>query len=410
MPVLNLTHRTVAALKSPRGDAARLDYFDTRLTGFSVRVAPSGRKTWQVCFRAHGRWRRMSLGTYPTLSLADAREQARIILGRVARGSDPAAEKREQRRVGTFKELADEFLEKHAKVHKRSWAADERMITAYLLPTWKYRKPHEITRRDVRTVIDEIAARAPIMANRTLACTRTIFNYGLKHDWPHLATNPCAGVGRPFPEVERDRVLTADEIRSIWVALESERPAIRAIFRLRLLTAQRGGEVLRMRWLGLDLDNRWWTIPAEHAKNKKAHRVPLTVPVLTILHELHALVDEATDNGDSTHAWVFPSPRRNVAHISNVSKALDRIRAAAHVTFRGHDLRRTAASYMAAAGVSRIVLAKVLNHVERNVTGIYDRYSYDTEKRAALDAWARQLDAILKDERLAANIVAFTRG
>ena len=111
MPVVNLTHRTVAALKSPRGDAARVDYFDARLTGFSVRVAPSGRKTWQVCFRAHGRWRRMTLGTYPTLSLADAREQARIILGRVARGSDPAAEKREQRRVGTFKELADEFLE-----------------------------------------------------------------------------------------------------------------------------------------------------------------------------------------------------------------------------------------------------------------------------------------------------------
>ena len=130
---------------------------------------------------------------------------------------------------------------------------------------------------------------------------------------------------------------------------------------------------------------------------------------MTILQQLHALVDEATDNGDSTHAWVFPSPRRNVAHISNVSKALDRIRVAAHVTFRGHDLRRTAASYMAAAGVSRIVLAKVLNHVERNVTGIYDRYSYDTEKRAALDAWARQVDAILKDEKLAENIVAFTR-
>jgi integrase len=265
------------------------------------------------------------------------------------------------------------------------------MLDAELLPAWKPRKVRELTRRDVRAVLDSIAARpAPIMANRVLALVRKMLNFALERDW--IEANPAAKIPRYGNEKTRDRVLTDDEIRKVWKAFEAEPPLLRVFCQLRFLTAQRGGEVRTMEWAHVELtgegDQRigWWTIPSASAKNALSHRVPLSTQAAKILETLRPLT------GGST--WVFPSPVRN-APIHEVKKVVQHVQAVTKILFRGHDLRRTAASRMAASGVSRLVIAKVLNHAEQGVTSVYDRHSYDAEKRIALDEWARVLHSIV---------------
>ena len=235
------------------------------------------------------------------------------------------------------------------------------------------------------------------MANRTLALVRKMFNFAIERDW--LEVNPCQMVKRPAPERQRDRVLSEDEIRAVWKALDDERPMIAALFRLRLLTAQRGGELHGAQWAEFDLRGAWWTIPAARSKNGLAHRVPLSPPAVRILKTLRG---KAADQD-----WVFPSAWEKRTHIDHSQKAIERVVAQSGVSFRGHDLRRTAASLMVGAGVPRLVVSKILNHVETGVTAVYDRHSYDLEKRAALDFWGRRLEAMVSKRRAPAKLLRF---
>ncbi len=281
----------------------------------------------------------------------------------------------------TFGELAEVFIEKHAKVRKRSWRDDERNLRIDLLPAWKDRPAESIRRRDVAELLDRIVERgAPILANRVKALTSKIFNVGIGRGL--VENNPALGVSMPAKERQRDRVLNEDEIRALWRTLDTQGTVMGATFKMRLLTAQRGDEVLRMKWT--DISNGWWTIPAEVAKNGLTHRVPLSPQVAQLLEELRSIT------GDS--AWVFASRRKRESPISAIQKAAERIAKRAGVEFVPHDLRRTAASLMTGMGVSRLVVSKILNHVESGITAVYDRHSYDAEKRQALEAWGRQLE------------------
>ena len=205
------------------------------------------------------------------------------------------------------------------------------------------------------------------------------------------------GLSKPSPETQRDRVLTEDEIRAVWAGCDAEPGIIADAFRLMLVTAQRRGEVLSMRWQ--DVDGSWWTIPAELAKNGLAHRVPLSRQALAILERLRKRA-----NGP----WVFPSPTTD-RPIENPQKAAERLRERSKVAdLRLHDLRRTAASLMTGMGISRLTVKKILNHAERDVTAVYDRHSYDPEKRTALDAWGRRLEAIVSGTASKARVVALS--
>ena len=352
-------------------------------------------------YRINGRLRRLTFGVSPHLTLAEARARAKDALHEAANGGDPASTKIKERQVETFADLAREYIERHANM-KRSGREDIRLLTGSphkkktgktphvpIVTRWGSRKLKDIQRRDVRELLDEMAARAPIMANRTLALVRKMFNFAIEHDW--LEANPCHLIKCPAPEKQRDRVLSADEIRRVWTALDREQVTIASFFRLRLLTAQRGGELLAAPWTEIDLASGWWTIPAERSKNRLAHRVPLSPQALRILKLLRTLT------GDSR--WLFPSPRKAGAHINHAQKAVERIVDRSGVDFCGHDLRRTAASLMVGAGVPRLVVSRVLNHAESGVTAVYDRHSYDAEKRAALSSWGRRVDAIIAGER-----------
>jgi integrase len=386
MANMKFTARGIASLESPK--SGRTEYWDESMAGFGLRVSSSGVKTWMTMYRHKGRKRRHTLGTFPSMTLADAYEKARISLNEAANGKDPAGVKRSERISDTFGELAHEYLERHAKLKKKSWKHDEYILNRELLPVWKNMKASEVVRRDVLKVLDANVERgAPIQANRVLALVRKIYNFGIARDI--VAHNPCVAVPMPSKPKSRDRVLSAEEIRKVWHSASQDHPNIAAMLKLRLLTAQRGGEIQSMRWEDIDLDSENWNIPAELSKNGLAHRVPLSKQALEILEPLQL------ERGESTH--VFPSPVGAKAHIENIQKAIQRVRdrKGCGVEFVGHDLRRTAASYMASLGVPRLVISKILNHVESGVTAIYDRHGYDTEKREALQRWADCLAEVL---------------
>lgn len=395
MPTLRLTDSALRSLKTSK---VQEEFWDAGFKGggFGIRVSGStGEKRFVLRYTVDGKRKRMTLGTYPGVSLATARKAARETVVAVDKGLDPAEEHRKRREAPTFHELADEYMERHAKPKKRSWPYDHRMLEGYLLDPWGDRKAAEVTRFDVMALLDEIAdGGAPYAANRVRALVSKIYSFGIQRGY--VEVNPVATVSRPASPRSRDRVLTEDELRRFWKALDDEEPdpktgeprrltseLMAAHFRLRLLTAQRGIEVLSMRWE--DMDGDWWTIPADVSKNKLAHRVPLSPQANAILHVLRR---DSKGSG-----WVFPSP--GGGHLRWLGKAAREIRDRVGFDWKPHDLRRTAATLMTSMGVSRLVVSKILNHVESGVTAVYDRSSYDLEKWQALILWGNRVERIV---------------
>ncbi|MBF0295469.1 MAG: tyrosine-type recombinase/integrase [Magnetococcales bacterium] len=376
--------------------------YDVRETdGFAVRVAPSGTKTWQFIYTFQGKKRRVSLGVYPGMGLKEAKEACAKLRASLERGVDPVEwqeeqerkaeeSKRKEEQTATIVQLVEEYIERWAKPRKRTWPEDARMLHKDVVPRWGKRKAKDVTKRDIITLLDDLQDRgATITTNRTFACIRKMFNWAVERGI--VDVSPCAGIRPPVQEVQRERVLSPDEIRTFWNGLDqaSMSDGSRLALKLQLLTATRKGEVLAASWNDFDLAGKMWTIPVDESKNKMAHRVPLSVQALEILERIKAI------SGDSP--WLFPSrvAGQHVAETS-VDHAVRRNQEQFGIgQFTPHDLRRTAASLMTGMGISRLVVSKILNHVERGVTAVCDRHSYDAEKRAALDAWGKRLQAIV---------------
>ena len=384
----HFTARWVAAVPAP--PQGQVDYFDPTPPSLGLRVAPSGRKTWFVMYRASGRLRRYTLGTYPAVSLADARQRATDARHSVAHGGDPATQRQAARHAPTVAELGAQYLDLYAKVQKKSWREDARYLTGDVLPAWGQRHAADVRRRDVVLLLDQIVARgAPITANRVLALVRKVFNWAITRDL--LEHNPCLQVHAPGKERQRERVLSAEDLVAVWTAFTALPLVWEIYMKATLLTAQRSGEVRTMRWADVDLAAAWWTIPGTQAKNGLAHRVPLSAPVLALLHQLRRV-------GDSVTPWVFNSTKLQQRPITNVSVTARLVAEKAGVCYVTHDLRRTAASHMTSMGISRLVVAKILNHAEPGVTKVYDRHSYDAEKRQALEAWGDTVLTLVEKE------------
>ena len=365
------------------------EHADGKVAGLTFRVRETGGKSWAYRYRVGGRLRRLSLGSYPALGLANARIAARAHRKAVSLGRDPAEEKSQYRIADTFGELAERFIEQWSKPRKRTWKEDRSNLDNLVLPAWRHRPAKEIARRDVRELLEKIAARRPVGVNRVRALISKVFNYGMSVDV--VEYNPVTGT-IPQPEKARDRVLNEDEVRTLWAATEpgdGMLPAMSARIRLQLVTAQRGGEVNTIRWSDIDT-NAIWTIPAERAKNGLAHRVPLSSLALELIDAMPRT---------STYALKGARGARQIREAVATIGLED---------FRPHDLRRTAASFMASIGVPRVVIGKILNHVERDITAVYDRHGYDREKRGALERWALELGRIV-GSRTQAQVVELRR-
>ena len=390
---MKLTKRVIDALEAS-GDKFRIAW-DDELKGFGIRVMPSGTKTFILDYRnAHGQQRRMSIGRYGVLTPEEARKRARQMLNRVASDRDPMAERERAREAATFKELAEEYIKRRCPEIK-SGREYERMIRLDILPRFGRRPVRDIKRRDVIALGEDIKARgAGVSANRTLEVVRAIFNWAIDRELCEV--NPAMRVKPPSKESSRERVLTADEIRSLWKSLDKipGSPVIHQALKFILATGQRPGEVVTAEWTEIveDEDGAWWTIPAEKAKNGLAHRVPLSPIALEILHAL--------PHGEA--GFVFSSPVDSKGYLTRhaLARLLHRQRELLSLErFTPHDLRRTTASHMASMGISRLVISKILNHVETGITAVYDRHSYDAEKRAALEAWGVKLADILEGKK-----------
>jgi integrase len=270
----------------------------------------------------------------------------------------------------------------------------------------------------VRDLLARIVERpAPIMANRVWALVNQIFNFAIEQDWLDTG-NPATRITKQT-ETSRDRVLTEDELRALWTALESCKtvthtgepgtgpvisPMIARGLQVLLLTAHRPGEVFKMRWQDVDLNAKWWTIPVEHSKNGQPHRVALTDRALGLIKEARAA---SPKNNGRVFAGIAGGSV--AARAKKAAAELERAGAIAF-EFHRHDLRRTAATHMAAAGIARDTISHVLNHVDRGsrATAVYERFSHDPEKRVALEAWDRRFETILA-AKPAATVLAFAR-
>ena len=402
MPRLKLSARGVMALET---DRAREEFWDTVTPGLVLRVSgESGGKTWSVRYRLNGARRRQTLGSYPTLSLAEARAAAREVQRQPDAGEDPAKE-RADRKAGryTFKELSDEVLEARAmRTREATQRERKRILGKELAPTWGHRPAADITRREVVHLVEEIAKRgAPIVANRTLSLIRLIFNDGLRRGFPTLEANPAHLVELPAEEVGRDRYLTREEVKLIWQTTGDETRATRGAFRLALLTGQRIGSVLAMRWDGITGD--LWTIPPEHFKGRRTHVVPLSSEAYEGIEEL-----KETAYSDT---WVFPSrARAKRPHLTSMGRSLSRVRNKTSIpSWTVHDFRTTFRTHAVRAredggfAIPGHVADAVLGHKEATLgferyTGDRDRYLLH-EKRDALRKWGAFIMDAVEAER-----------
>ncbi len=398
----HLTEKLVRAFELP--DEGTRIYYDQIMPGFGFKISAHGTRSWVLNYvAATGRERRLTIGRWPVWTASAARAEAIQIRRRVDRGEDPLEARKERRRADTFGELAAEYLERHA-AGKRSGARDTSYLENDVLPTWKHWKVTDVSRADVIRLIEAKAQTAPTAANRLLAVIRGLFNWAIQVDL--AVANPAAKVKPPTREAAKDRVLSADELRRFWRELAPGEAHVSAdmvdALRLVLATAQRPGEVAGMTWAEIDLRAGIWTIPAERAKNGLAHRVPLNLAAREILEARRKAAGRKRKRG-----CVFPTPRGGgdqsievnaLAHaVRRWLSSLPRRRRFER-PWTPHDLRRTAASCMASAGVPRLVVGMVLNHSQQGITKVYDRHGYDSEKVAAMDDWNKVLfEAIGRD-------------
>lgn len=373
--------------------SGRIEFYDGRTPGFGVRVTATGTKTFFVLGRYRGGFRRISLGRYPTVSLEKARRRANDALNAFADGIDPQQEKRAARIKADdqFKSVVTEYIETYCKRHNRQSTASEteRLIKAVFIPKWSTRRISELCKGDVLAVIDGIMKEGkPSAARHAFSAIRKFFNWCVEQG--RLEHSPCLALKPPAKARNRDRVLADPEIVAVFKAADALGWPFGPIVKLLIFTAQRRGEVVGMRWEEIDLKAGIWTIPGDRTKNHRAHVVPLTSSAVTILKSLPHIDD---------CEFVFPARGYTDRAYSGYSKGkreLDAI--AGQHGWTLHDLRRTAATGMARAGVPPHVVERILNHVSGTfggVAGIYNRFGYIDEMREGLSHWEAHVLGLL---------------
>lgn len=403
--------------------AADKKYYQREAHGFTIRVMPSGVKTWLFIYSFDGKRKEMNLGMYPDVSLATARDKFDAARKMIANGLDPAdadrAAKEERRKAPTVAELVHEYLTKHAMLHKRSWKEDERAMNRDVIPAWGKRKAADIRKRDVVDLLQGVVDRgSPIMGNNLFEKIRKMFNFAVEKDI--LEFSPCFGVKAPSAKVSVDRVLADDEIRLFWNGIDKVgmTDEMRRCLKLILTTGQRPGECVGLH--SNEIDGSWWTVPAARAKNGKEHRVFLTGTALELIGNKTGFVFESPVSGKKLKEDGTPKDPQHM-DINAVSRAIRRVlqdpgEVAAKderqedqqpeatpyrlimESWTPHDLRRTGATRLSELGYSDEIIDAILNHVKKGVIATYNRNCYDKEKQAALEAWSRKLNQIVTGE------------
>jgi integrase len=388
---------TARSIETAKPLAVRQEIPDGGCRGLHLVVQPSGQRSWAIRFRIEGRTAKHTLGSWPAISLAQARRLAAAAMAQVAQGTDPRDEKRKakadaaERGRDTVARLAALFLEQHArrKTRPNSWQQAEGLFRREILPAWGNRPITDIRKRDTVSLVEAVAVTRPVMANRLLTCLSRFFRWCANRDV--IAGSPCVGVERPTPEPVRDRCLSDDEVRAFWAATGSLPAHIGDVFRLLLLSGARAREIGNLRWTELNFADQIWTLPA--ARNKA--KVDLERPLGPLAWEILAAQPRAPSE------FVF-SRCRGLNHMKVRLDQVMRVEG-----WRIHDLRRTARSLLSRGHVRSDTAELCLGHLLAGMRKVYDRHSYVDEKRAAYAVLEREIDHILSPPEAA--VIRFPR-
>ena len=400
MPSKTLTDRFVAS------DADPGSYFDTTVTGLALRVTPAGGKLWAFVYRVHGRgpqW--MKLGSYPALTLLQARTKAKAQRRIVDEKRDPIAELKAAEAAAlvppppvapvlTVRTYAKSFVT-FQKGRKKTWQKDEHAIDRHLLPAWGDLPLAAITRTMVADRLTEIVASGvTVGVNRVQTLLSRFFVVAMSQGL--IESNPAARHIKRFKEIPRTRILSEAEIRALSSAIAAHPCEAAAVVWLRLLLGQRGEETAGMLWRELDLTARTWLLDGVRTKNGQQHLLWLPDQALAVLTR-----QQAAATGDDR---VFPSLKD--VHCNTEDERALRAVAATFPDFDWRDLRRTFSTGLGDLGFEDGVIDRLLNHKAATVgRRHYNHAKYLPEKQIALAAWDREIARILKNEPKTARVI-----
>ena len=330
------------------------------------------------------------MGQHGVLTVDQARDLARDLLTKVRKGGDPAADKKATRDAPQVRDLAKDYLERHAIPNKRpgSVADDEAMLKRLILPKLGPVKVAAVERQDIEKLHNGLRS-TPYMANRLLALLSKMFSLAIAWGW--RATNPVKGIPR-LHEDRRQRWLSGEELLRLWALLEQQpnRRSARAVMLL-TLTGARRNEVLSATWDQFDLNRGVWTKPSHHTKTKRTEYVPLSNAALALLSTMR-------DDADPQSPYLFPgdAPSKPLSDIKKFWKSL--CRNAGLEKLRLHDLRHSYASNLVSQGFSLHIVGRLLGHTQPQTTARYAHLD-DAALREATEGFSARLGPVSKVSR-----------
>jgi len=412
-----ITKRAIDDLRSKAKNEGRTLYLrDDELTGFGAISTKAGACSYFVEYRLGGRdttQKRMTIGKHGALTPDEARKLAKEELGKVARRVDVAQERKAERaklKAGSFRELSESYFAAEGKREKtgewksRRWKEVHAMLEKSVYPVLGTKAPDAINRFELSSLINETKARSHSVARRLHETLRPLFAWAF--ECGAVQNNPMAGLRCPKPETPRDRVLDDTELKALWQAATEQSWPFENVIKLLLLTGQRREEVAGMRWREVDLDAGQWTIAKERCKNGKAHTIDLHPEAVRLLDPLGDEAASRLMKQSAEEDFVFSTTgRTSVSGFSKIKARIDvrmqQILGDKFQPWRIHDLRRTAASGMAALGFQPHVVERVLNHVsgaQGGLVSVYQRHEYREERKRAILAWGAHVMQIVSSE------------
>lgn len=393
-----ITQRFVERLEAPK-EGSRVEW-DGQIPGFGVRITAAKVISFVLNYSIHGRERRYTIGRWPEWSADAARDEALELRRGIGEGKDPLHEKMLSRSERTVSDLAKEYLERHAEVHKRASTLrnDRAMLTGLIEPHIGQLSLSAVGRRDIEALHQSLKG-TPYRANRVLSLLSSMFNKAV--DWGWLLVNPARKIRR-FHEDRREAWLTADQLTALDKALDDYGKDSAEAIRLLILTGSRENEVLGAEWDQFDLERGIWTKPSHHTKEKKTEHVPLSSAALLVLKRMAEKKRDkflfpgrsGTKTGQSTkkarrsirRPWVQACRMAGLATpytIQGKRKELTRWRPIVRI----HDLRHTFASHLVSRGASLPVVGRLLGHTLPSTTARYAHLA-DESLRTATNGFA----------------------
>jgi integrase len=394
-----LTTAAVERISPPQ--AGQSDHYDAGYPGLALRVSYGGARAWTFFYRLNGRLHRMTLGRYPSMTLAQARDAWRDARALVGRGEDPA-----RTRPAAADSFAAVFAEwiKRDQGENRTAGEVKRVIEHDIIPAWRDRMITTITRRDAVELIDRVVDRgSPIQARRLHTYLHRLFKWSVGRGI--IDVNPMTDLPKPSAETKRDRVLSDAELAAVWKALETVGWPFGPAIQLLILTGARRDEIGALRWSEIRGD--WIKLEGARTKNREAHDIPLAPSAIKIVENL----PRVNDSG-----FVFTTTgKTSVSGWSKAKSEIDELACEIHGSalppWRLHDLRRTCATGLQRLGAGLQVIEAVLGHIggsRAGIIGVYQRHSFQAEKRAALEDWARHIERLATGAE--AKVIPIKRG